>query len=89
MECAGELTDHAAVAVGDFVYIIGGADVNGNVTNQVLKYDPVLHTFTNMSSMPQPRYRFGATLLDSESELPTTFATIYALLVQQPTLAGD
>lgn len=63
---AGALTDHSAVGVNDAVYILGGANQNGTVLNQVLKYDPTLHNYTLMAPMPGPRYRFGATLLDSK-----------------------
>jgi len=60
------LTDHSAIGVNDAVYIFGGADANGTVLNQVLKYDPTLHTYTAMAPMPTPRYRMGATLFDSK-----------------------
>lgn len=50
----------------DAVYIFGGVDANGTVLNQVLKYNPTLHTYTPMAPMPTPRYRMGATLLDSK-----------------------
>jgi hypothetical protein len=62
----GPLADHSAVAVGDEIYILGGGDPNGTVLSQVLKYDPTLHVYTAMAPMPGPRYRFGATLLDSK-----------------------
>lgn len=63
---AGKLTDHSAIGVNDLVYIFGGGNENGTVLNQVLKYDPTLHTYTAMAPMPTPRYRMGATLLDSK-----------------------
>lgn len=61
----GELADHSAVGVNDAVYIFGGVDANGTVLNQVLKYNPTLHTYTPMAPMLTPRYRMGATLLDN------------------------
>ncbi|CAM6127266.1 unnamed protein product [Calypogeia fissa] len=65
----GKLTDHAAIAVDEKVYIIGGADVNGNVTAQVLLYDSILHNYTTVASMPQARYRFGAALDPTENKI--------------------
>lgn len=62
----GNLTDHAAIGVGDYVYIIGGAKEGGNVTNEVWKYDPILHNYTRMAGMPEPRYRFGADIVDNK-----------------------
>lgn len=59
------LTDHSAVGVNDVVFIFGGANQNGTVLSQVLKYDPTLHKYTTMAPMPSPRYRMGATLLDN------------------------
>lgn len=61
----GNLTDHAAIGVGDVVYIIGGAIENGTVTDQVWKYDTVFHNYTLMAHMPEPRYRFGAALINN------------------------
>lgn len=59
----GELTDHAAIGYNeDRVFIIGGAKADGNITNEVWMYDTVFHTYTRKSSMPEPRYRFGAAL---------------------------
>lgn len=54
------------MGVNESVYILGGQDKNGTVLDQVLKYDPVLHTYTQMAKMPGPRYRMGVTLLDSK-----------------------
>lgn len=61
----GPLADHSSVGVNESVYILGGQDKNGTVLDQVLKYDPVLHTYTQMAKMPGPRYRMGVTLLDN------------------------
>jgi len=61
----GELTDHAAIGYHeDSVFIIGGAKADGNVTNQVWMYDTVFQKYTQKSSMPEPRYRFGAALFN-------------------------
>jgi len=61
------LTDHLAISAGGYAYIIGG-ESNGNVTANVWRFDPIFHNYTQMSSMPAPVYRFGATLLDNGRE---------------------
>lgn len=55
-----KLTDHAAIGVGENVYIIGGANSSGTVLSQALLYNSILHNYTVLPPMPQPRYRFGA-----------------------------
>ncbi|KAJ7561128.1 hypothetical protein O6H91_03G014900 [Diphasiastrum complanatum] len=62
------LTDHAAIGLDaeEVIYIIGGATVDGNATNQVLKFDAIFQNYSVMAPMPQPRYRFGAALLDNK-----------------------
>lgn len=63
----GELTDHAAIGYNeDSVYIIGGAKADGNITKEVWLYDTIFQKYTQMSSMPEPRYRFGAALLNNK-----------------------
>lgn len=60
----GSLTDHAAVGYGEVVFILGGAKEGGNVTSEVWKYDSVFHNYTLMAPMPEPRYRFGAAIVE-------------------------
>lgn len=64
---AGKLADHCLVALNDLVYIIGGADENGTAVNTLWLYNPILHNYTALAPMPEPRYRFGAALLDGKS----------------------
>lgn len=52
-------SDHAAVAVGDLVYILGGHDSSGNTTDDVTIFDTVLNTFTKGPKMPVPLSRFA------------------------------
>lgn len=61
----GDLTDHSAVGYDDLIFILGGAKEGGNVTNEVWKYDSVLHNYTLMAPMPEPRYRFGAAIVEN------------------------
>ena len=64
----GALTDHAAIGYNeDSVFIIGGAKADGNITNEVWLYDTIFQQYKQKSSMPEPRYRFGAALFNSES----------------------
>ncbi|KAG6554313.1 hypothetical protein Mapa_004229 [Marchantia paleacea] len=60
------LTDHAAIGVGEVVYIIGGANASGVVLDQLLLFDPTFHNYTQLPPIPEPRYRFGAALLDNK-----------------------
>lgn len=60
----GSLTDHAAIGYGEVIFILGGAKEGGNVTSEVWKYDSVLHNYTLMAPMPEPRYRFGAAIIE-------------------------
>eukprot|EP00250_Pteridium_aquilinum_P002008 c12222_g1_i2 orf=81-1376(+) len=60
----GGLTDHAAIGYGEAIFILGGGKEGGNVTNEVWKYDSVLHNYTLMAPMPEPRYRFGAAIIE-------------------------
>lgn len=48
------------------VFIIGGANDTGNVTDEVWMYDAVFHSYTKKASIPKPRYRFGAALVKGE-----------------------
>eukprot|EP00898_Chlorokybus_atmophyticus_P008186 jgi/Chlat1/8369/Chrsp80S07799 len=57
-------SDFAALPVGGYIYIIGGADSDGNVMDTVLRYDPLLHEYQPMASLLTPRWRFGATELN-------------------------
>ena len=66
IDFATALTNRASLAVNNGDFTIGGQNANGTVLSQVLKYDPTLHTYTVMKAMPGPRFRFGATLLDSK-----------------------
>lgn len=61
----GSLTDHAAIGYNDVVYILGGAKDGGNLTSEVWKYDSVFHNYTLMAPMPEPRYRFGAAIIEN------------------------
>jgi hypothetical protein len=65
---AGPLTDHAAIGYNEVVYLLGGADENGSVLDTVWKYDSVFHNYTRMAPMPQPRYRFGAAIINSKND---------------------
>ncbi|MCO5558204.1 hypothetical protein L7F22_011783 [Adiantum nelumboides] len=58
------LTDHVAIGYNDVVYILGGAKGDGNLTNEVWKYDSVFHNYTLMAPMPERRYRFGASIIN-------------------------
>ncbi|KAL2644415.1 hypothetical protein R1flu_012002 [Riccia fluitans] len=60
------LTDECTVGVEEKIYIIGGADVNGTVLDQFLVYDTTLHSYTTLTPIPEPRYRFGAALLNNK-----------------------
>ncbi|KAL3697751.1 hypothetical protein R1sor_011827 [Riccia sorocarpa] len=60
------LTDHSSVGIGELVYIIGGANASGAVLDQFLVYDTTLHNYTTLSPIPEPRYRFGAAVLDNK-----------------------
>ncbi|EFJ25149.1 hypothetical protein SELMODRAFT_413878 [Selaginella moellendorffii] len=62
------LADHAAIGVDpdELIFIIGGSLVDGNVTSDVWKYDTVFRNYTKVAPMPEPRYRFGAALLDKK-----------------------
>ncbi|KAI5060856.1 hypothetical protein GOP47_0023361 [Adiantum capillus-veneris] len=59
------LTDHVAIGYNDVVYILGGAKGDGNLTSEVWKYDSVFHNYTFMAPMPEPRYRFGAAIIEN------------------------
>ncbi|MCO5561990.1 hypothetical protein L7F22_015616 [Adiantum nelumboides] len=59
------LTDHVAIGYKDVVYILGGAKGDGNLTNEVWKYDSVFHNYTLMAPMPERRYRFGAAIIEN------------------------
>ncbi|GLJ38587.1 hypothetical protein SUGI_0786750 [Cryptomeria japonica] len=63
----GNLTDHAAVGYNEEnVFIIGGANASGSVTNEVWMYDAIFHNYTKKAPMPEPRYRFGAALVNDK-----------------------
>ncbi|MCO5596817.1 hypothetical protein L7F22_050887 [Adiantum nelumboides] len=60
----GTLNDHAAIGYGEVIFILGGAKEDGNVTDELWKYDSILHNYTLMAPMPEPRYRFGAAIIE-------------------------
>lgn len=57
------MNQHAAIAVGDKIYLIGGTpDEDESAHDVVLIYDIVAETYTPGASMPEARTQFGATL---------------------------
>eukprot|EP00210_Caulerpa_lentillifera_P005656 g5409.t1 len=53
-------SDHAAIAVDDLIYIIGGLNANDSVLDEVLIYDTVLDTYRTGPALQTPLYRFGS-----------------------------
>lgn len=47
------------------VFLIGGNDVNGSMTNYVQVYDPMYRTYEFLEPLPIARMRFGASYHDS------------------------
>lgn len=52
-------SDHQVAAVGDLVYIVGGLDADGSITDVISIYDTVLGTFSEGPKMPTPLARFA------------------------------
>jgi N-acetylneuraminic acid mutarotase len=59
-------SDLQAVACAGKVYLIGGLDSNGELSDTVVEYDPVFETQTAKASLPLGRYRFGAGCVDGK-----------------------
>jgi hypothetical protein len=68
------LSDLTATRVDDVVYIVGGCDAEdgnrfeaeigeflcGSISNKLYRFDPSTEQFTELSSMPTPRYRHAS-----------------------------
>jgi hypothetical protein len=66
-------SDHAVIAIGDLIYIIGGINSisstgaeGGEVLNSIVRYDTYTDTFDEMASLKNPRYRFAYALVGTD-----------------------
>mmetsp|Transcript_21525 Transcript_21525/g.32034 ORF Transcript_21525/g.32034 Transcript_21525/m.32034 type:complete len:438 (+) Transcript_21525:92-1405(+) len=50
-------SDVSSVACGGKIYVCGGLNTDGTVSSLVYEFDPIFETYTNLSSLPGPRYR--------------------------------
>jgi hypothetical protein len=76
------LSDLTATRVDDVVYIVGGCDAEdgnrfeaeigeflcGSVSNKLYRFDPATEQFTELSSMPTPRYRHASVAVKSVAD---------------------
>jgi N-acetylneuraminic acid mutarotase len=64
----GGISDHGAAAVGDYVYLFGGAAQGDAASAPLLgalwRYDSVYETFTQLPPMPVPYVRFASAATD-------------------------
>lgn len=71
------LADHAAVAVGNSIFIIGGTlPDNETVTAAVWEFDTLLSTYTRRAPMPAPRTRAGAAAVGGKIYVAGGFASL-------------
>lgn len=59
-----ELIDCKGVAMGNFIYVMGGKDKFSTVVSNVFKYDVMMNTWTEERPLPRPRYNFYTGALD-------------------------
>mmetsp|Transcript_18837 Transcript_18837/g.29947 ORF Transcript_18837/g.29947 Transcript_18837/m.29947 type:complete len:433 (-) Transcript_18837:21-1319(-) len=61
-------SDVATTDCGGKIYIVGGLEQSGTtVSNRVMEYDPIFETYTNLTSLPNPRYRHGVACISGAS----------------------
>mmetsp|Transcript_20121 Transcript_20121/g.28335 ORF Transcript_20121/g.28335 Transcript_20121/m.28335 type:complete len:430 (-) Transcript_20121:319-1608(-) len=61
-------SDVATTDCGGKIYIVGGLEQSGSaVSSRVFEYDPIFETYTNLTSLPTPRYRHGVACISGAS----------------------